>query len=137
MFREILIPMTETQSGNNLHEIIPKASEILPIDELRISSHALERFSMRCRISLVESGFSIRSRLAQATVLSKNSDLTSSKKEKKKRRDNIYFTDAKDKDITYVVGRNRRTGKRELLTILYPMRSSTGRKLSGRTLLGK
>ncbi len=95
--------------------------DILPINTIELSGHALSRFQMRTGLTLMETVEQMRGRLANATSIENH---TKVKINKKKGKTSLYFQDSTDPDLVFVVDKKTKKAGYLISTILFPLRST-------------
>lgn len=115
--------MTETRN-----ETTDKlAKDLIPIDDIEISGHALERFTVRIsQNDLVEASRQIRSRLGNSH-LTERPDWESLKETV--RPGDIFFQDAEKEGFIYVCRKKKKKGSYVLITVMDYLEDETVFKL--------
>lgn len=101
----------------------PPAKEILPVDDIRISGHALQQFMIRADTkSLTEAVVQIRTRFSEAVQVIEHPSITN---DKLVTNNNIrlYFQDPFDPDLLYAVYKKAK-GRYVMVSVLKPLDKS-------------
>lgn len=93
--------------------------DILPVEDVNISSHALSRFQMRTGLTFLESAEQIKKRLGDALPIERHKKV---KINKKKNVQSYYLQDSFDSDLVYVIDKNERKNSYFMTTTLFPLR---------------
>jgi hypothetical protein len=117
MNSNIQIMVTEVAASGQRPESITSQKHLFDPESISISPHAFSRFCTRTGISMLDGALHFRERLENAESIEKIED----KKVVKKRGPSYFLQDLEDKDIVYVLRKNRH-GDFFVATVLFPLK---------------